>query len=158
MFPTIYIPGSEVLLHTVSYDIDAVSDAGFTAAAIKSAGYRLGASYGLLRPEDRVVVNLNLSGTFVAWSPWGIPADIGGNSGSNCAFATVFSDNTLQNTTVTGTPYDGYAAARAAFQSQHPDGVEFSGSADYWFGIQDTPVGDNSGGISITVQVYGRVR
>jgi hypothetical protein len=158
VFPTIYIPGSYVLLHTVNYDIDAVNDAGNTAAALKSAGYRLGASYAALRPEDRIVINLNLSGTYVAWSPWGIPADTGGNSGSTCGFCTVFTNNTLNNRIVTGTPYDGYAAARAAFQSQFPDGVEFTGSSDYWFGIQDTPVGDNSGGMSITVEVYGRER
>lgn len=158
MFPNFYFPGSDVLLATFDYDINAISDAGTSAAAIKTAGYQLTDSFPGLRAADRIVINLNLDGAFVAWSPWGIPADVGGNSGSTAGFAVVFPDNTISNNSASGAPHDGYAAARAQWLLDYPDGVEYTGKTDYWFGISDNPIGDNSGGQSITVQIFGRSR
>jgi len=160
VFPTIYIPGNDVLLGTTTYDLNAVSDSASSAAGAKSAGYHFtGAGFGGLRAEDRVVVTVNLSGTYIAWSPWGIPAYSGGNTGSSWGIARVNGvDDSIDVVSVTGAPYDGYAAARAAWMAQHPDGIEFTGSDEYWFFIHDSPTGDNSGGVSITVQVFGRSR
>jgi hypothetical protein len=158
MFPTIYIPGSNTLLFSVDYDINAITDAGISVAAMKLAGYQLTDDYPALSADDRIVITQRLDGIYVAWSPWGDPSPNNppGFTGASSGFA-VIKDNDVSYNNSTGT-YDGYEAARAAWMALHPNGIEHTGSTDYWFAISDTPLGDNSGGCSITVQVFGRAR
>lgn len=144
-----------VLLATYTYNISAVSDAGNTATAIKSAGYHLdGAGIGGLLSGDTISVRVNTAGTYIAWSPWGKPALAGADTGSYWKVAVINGvDNSISYANSGATIVDGYTAARAQALAAEP--FEFTGSTEYWFGIKDTPTSDNSGGCSITVEVWG---
>lgn len=143
----------QVLLATYNYNISAINDAGSGYAAIKAAGYHCdGASIGGLLADDTLIITVNMSGTFIAWSPWGLPAITVANSGSYWQFAVVRPDNTVSIIHAMSRQ-DGYVAARAVALADEP--FYLTGDTEYWFGISDTPTVDNSGGVSITVQVWG---
>lgn len=157
MFPTLYIPSGEVLLYTYEIDLDAIANAGSGVAAAKAAGVHVtGAEFGGLTAADRFVVTANLSGPYVAWSVWAAGQwYIGGNSGSSGRFHVVNGvDDSISTHGPSGSNYNGFAAARAAFMETEP--YVFSGSEEYWFFLADTPIGDNTGGMSLTARVYGR--
>jgi hypothetical protein len=137
---------------TYTFDLDAVSDGGTTAAAIVALGNSITVGSAL----DIVKITLNHAGSHVALSPWGVPAYSGGNTGSAVRVSVVkdSAGNGFTNYDSSNIHCNGYAAARDLWETDHPNGVSTSGGTTYYFGIQDSPIGDNSGGVSITVEVY----
>lgn len=145
------IPPGTAPYATYNYDIDATADGGNTAAAIRSNGF----TFNVNSVTDLVNINTNHAGAYVAYSVWGIPAYSGGDTGSSHTVSVVKGPDTSTITQFgAGSTNDGYAAARAAWESAYPNGVNVSGAGSYSIGIQDTPLGDNSGGYSVTVSVY----
>lgn len=142
------------LLYTYTYNINAKTDAGVNAAAIKTAGYHLtGAEFGGLQSDDTLVMRVNTSGSFIAWSPWGRPTLSGSNTGSIWRATVVNGVDDSLSYAGSGTLANGYVAARAIALAEEP--FQFTGSTEYWIGIRDTPVSDNTGGCSVTVEVWG---
>lgn len=136
---------------TQTIDLDAVSNAGATETAGIAAGFTL---TGFVA-GDRLIMKPNHAGPFIAYSPWGVPALGGPNTGTTYDFHVA--GNALaanaQTFVAAGAPFDGYVAARDAFESQFPAGVEVTGFTSYAFYIVDTPIADNSGGISLTITI-----
>jgi hypothetical protein len=95
---------------------------------------------------------------YVAWSPWGRPAYNAGlpaNSGSLNRVTIVEDTNWAgwYHVEVAGPlgtfgQFNGYEAARAAFGEQF-----ITGASSYTFFIRDTPLADNTGGLSILVEL-----
>jgi len=143
-------PGTEPYA-TYNFDIDATTDGGVGADEIRANGH----SFTVNSVTDLVNINTNHAGAFTAYSVWGVPAASGGNTGSQHDVDVVKGPSTSTVTTFgAGGPHDGYAAARAAWEAAYPNGANVSGAGQYYIGIADTPIGDNSGGYSVTVQVY----
>lgn len=153
--PVTFGAATPELLYTYTYDINAKTDSGINAAAIKTAGYHLtGTEFGGLQSDDTLVMKVNTSGSFIAWSPWGRPTLAGTNTGSVWQFEVVNGvDDSLTHVHSGAGLFNGYVAARAQALLDEP--FETTGSTEYWFGIADTPVSDNTGGVSITVEVWG---
>jgi hypothetical protein len=143
----------QVLLATYTYDLDSVADAAYTYAGIKSAGQHCdGASIGGLLAADTLIITVNTGGTFVAWSPWGRPAITIPNSGSIWYFFAVRPDDSGEQINPMSRQ-NGYAAAQAVALANEP--WYLTGDTEYWFGFLDSIISDNTGGCSITVQVWG---
>lgn len=146
------IPINSVNYTTVdTVDLNAVTN-GATSA---TGGLTVGVELTGFDPTDIVRVSMPAGGTYVAWSPWGDPSpancsdpDPGSRSGALHRF-WVIPDGVAANVFIVGdaTCHDGYEAARAAFGSRR-----FDGASTYEFYIQDSPVSDNSGGLSILVE------
>lgn len=149
------IPSSAISYTTLGIiDLDAVTNGAIDATAGLTAGDDGGFTFD---PADIVRVSLPTGQTFTAWSPWGVPAYSGSiHTGSANRFK-VIPDGVAANAFSVGDPvdtsgpgnhgYDGYETARAAF------GVRtFTGASAYTFYIDDDPVADNSGGLSIRVE------
>lgn len=141
------IPSSSVSYSTVGiYDIDAVSNAAHNATDGLSNGIEVAG----FDPSDIVRVSLPLGQTYVAFSVWGVPspANAPGNTGSQHWLNVIPGGVVADMFYVTDTDtYDGYEAARASF------GVHtFTGASSYILYIQDNPIGDNTGGLSVRVE------
>lgn len=117
-----------------------------TAAGLVSKGVTISG----FSPSDVLYLSQPPGQTYSGWSPWGRPnfSSFTASSGSYNKFWVLRDGNpaTLEQIG-DNTRYNGYAAAREAFI---PDTV--SGGSSYTFGIIDSPVGDNSGGLSILVE------
>ncbi|WLJ71134.1 hypothetical protein [Sphingomonas phage Carli] len=102
-------------------------------------------------PSDLLRLTMPPGQAYSAWSPWGVPPKTVPNTGSWTDFYVAKDGDPdrvvrLGSTTI----YDGYEAARSAFQP-----TILTGAASYTFFIMDSPFGDNSGGLSIKVSVLG---
>jgi hypothetical protein len=147
------IPSGAISYTTLGIiDLDAVTNAATTATGGLTAGIDVETALGaMLASTDIIRVSLPTGQTYVAWSPWGVPspADVVGQTGSRNDFC-VIPDATAGSMFRVGDNtalYDGYEAARAAL------GVHtFTGASAYKFYIQDNPISDNSGGLSIRVE------
>lgn len=106
-------------------------------------------------PTDTIIVHRDTtSPTWIAFSVWGQPNISGPSTGSTWR-VHVIKDGDINNVDsygVSGGPYDGYQAAADAFDAQFPDGMEITGAESYTFYIQDTPLFDNSGGLSMEIR------
>jgi hypothetical protein len=154
-----YSVTEDELLATYTYNIRSWVEAGTTVAALKAAGFHItGASIGGLLAADKLRFRANLAGTYIAWSRWSVPNVVGGNpnTGSTAILHVVHgaTPTTVNSVGPTYSYYDGYAAARAAFIAGEP--YEVTGSTEYWIGVYDSPIYDNSGGLSVTVEVWGQ--
>lgn len=149
----ILIPGdgSSGLIGTYYGDINAAVNAGSTATIMKGVP---GLDIDGLQATDTVEVSVNLDGTYIAMSVWGVPALGGSNTGSSYNLAVVENDETTYTAyNAAGGPFNGYAAARQAWIDQFGT-VTLTGATRYRFGVIDTPINDNSGGLSIVARVY----
>lgn len=155
MFPQFFLQGRR-LLATYNYDLDAKTVGG-TIATFKSGAHHItGASIGGLHADDTLRIKVWTGGAYVAWSPYGIPAYSGPGTGSVYSFNIANPDSnpaTYPPYVFSTTLQDGYAAARALGLAAEP--WEVTGYEEYWLGIYDDPMADNSGGISLTVEVWG---
>jgi hypothetical protein len=129
-------------------DLSATANAAHNASDAISLA--LGVTLGGFDPSDIVRVSLPAGQTYVAYSVWGVPspANEPGHTGSQHWF-NVIPDGVAGSMFYVGDllTYDGYAAARAAFGS-----TTFTGASAYTFYIQDNPISDNAGGLSILVE------
>lgn len=127
-------------------NIDASVHGGATATIMAANGVTVTG----FSPGQTISVSQPPGQTYSGWSPWGDPSPINsGSSGSKNNFWVIPDNNpALAFEVGAGTLYDGYEAARAAFGSQ-----SFGGYSTYTFGIIDTPIGDNSGGLSLLLEV-----
>ena len=117
-----------------------------TAAGLVSKGVKVTG----FSPSDVLYLSQPPGQTYSGWSPWGRPniSSFTSQSGSFNKFWVMRDDNPSTIEVIgDNTRYNGYAAAREAFV---PDTI--SGGSSYTFGIIDSPVGDNSGGLSILVE------
>lgn len=142
-------PVAPTSTHTINLSATA------NAATGPSGGLSVGVELTGLNATDVLVIKPNLAGPNVAWSPWGSPSPVGGMSGSVYRWSVIRNGDSgnVVDMGVSGT-YDGYTAARAAFMSARPNGQQLRGAGSYEFYIEDSPTGDNSGGLSLTVEVY----
>jgi hypothetical protein len=109
-------------------------------------------------PSNVLKLTLPPGQMYVAWSPWGRPAYSGSQpatSGSSNRLHVIKDGNTaVQTTFQTAGPYgtygqfNGYEAARAAWGEHY-----LTGASSYTFFIEDTPIYDNSGGLSVLVEL-----
>lgn len=141
------MPISPTPYATHTFDLDGVGDAATTLAGIIARGNHVSAA-----ASEVIIVTTNHSGTFIAFSPWGVPAMSGPHTGSQVRLSVV--RNSASMVHYTGPTADGYSAARTAFDSAYPDGIELTGYTSYYLGIQDSPISDNTGGCSFTVEIY----
>lgn len=139
------------LISSTNIDMDAVSDTFTTVSGLWS-GARAGLRFSCL-PTDFIRVKARIGGTYVAWSPWGSPPAAGGNSGSSFRFSLATSSSTREFYVDDAENIDGYEAARDLFLAEYPDGITFTGSSEYRMGFIDSPINDNSGGLSLTVEI-----
>lgn len=138
---------------TASYSINL--DAVTNGATSPSGGLSVGVAITGLNATDVLVIRPNLAGPHVAFSPWGDPSPVSGSSGAVYNFKVIRNGDTGNTREWSaGATFDGYAAARTGFMARYPNGVRTRGASSYEFYIEDSPVGDNSGGISLTVDVY----
>lgn len=143
--------GAEVPVGSV--DMDAIANCTDTIAN----GGAVGFEFDGFEPDDSIIIRRNPAGTYVAWSPWGVPALSGPLTGSTLRF------NILRGSTAggylnvedAGVPHDGYAAAAAYFDAQYPEGLVLTGYTSYVFFILDTLILDNTGGVSLYMTKRG---
>jgi hypothetical protein len=128
-------------------NVRASVNAGSTATAMLANGITVTG----FNPSNVIYVSQPPGQTYSGWSPWGDPSPVvPGSSGSSHSFYVIPDNNpALVFGVGTGAAnFNGYEAARAAF------GVHsFSGYSTYTFGMIDFPVGDNSGGVSLRLDV-----
>jgi len=107
--------------------------------------------YGLIvhaDPSESINLKLDLDGTYTAWGPWGplTPANEG-SSGAVTNLTVIPDDSEADAFVVNGNGvFAGAAAAAAAWVDQ-----VLTGYSKYQLVIIDTPLGDNTGGLSIIV-------
>lgn len=128
------------------------------AAASSTGAAAVGVIVNGLNPADNILMrpNLAVSATFIAWSPWGVPSPVGFHQGSVYKFEVIKDGVPASNVEFVnagGATLNGYVAARAAFISTFPSGVNLTGASAYTFWIFDTPITDNTGGISLEVLI-----
>lgn len=130
-------------------DIDAEANRWDTPAG----GLLVGITLSGFDPTDELRLTMPTGGTYVAWSPWGIPSPVNypaiPSSGSVNWFQ-IIKDGDVSTNATHGDPvgvYDGYEAARAAFVPE-----TITGASSYTFYIQDSLIANNSGGLSILVE------
>ena len=140
---------------TTTFDLDAITDAATSSSGLRAHGNKVTTQ----QADDILRITANHAGAYIAWSPWGAPVDTGGNNdGSTMEF-----DCALGESGTSGLSFDsqtdadnlnGYEAARADWEATYPNGATATGSTAYYFGIVDSPISDNTGGVSITVDVF----
>lgn len=136
---------------TETVNLNAAVNGGSTNAAGVAAGVTLTG----FSPDDILLLTLPKGQTYTAWSAWGVPAYSGNATGSLNLFRVARDGSTTDvelfgvghPTNINGA-WNGYEAARSAFGSAF-----VTGATDYTFFVFDNPLGDNSGGLSIKVQV-----
>jgi hypothetical protein len=150
------IPNGAISYTTLGIiDLDAVTNAATSATGGLTVGVDIETEFSVtLATTDIIRASLPTGQTYVAWSPWGVPAYTGSNSTGSANAFKVIPDGVAANAFGVGDVlfagphgYDGYEAARAAF------GVHtFTGSSSYIVYIDDSPISDNSGGLSLRVE------
>jgi len=135
---------------TYNVDLDGTSAGGSSASAIRSNGY----SFTTNSPYDLVRIKTWRAGTYIAYSSWGVPEYTGPSTGSNHRVTVVRGANNSLIHFPAGSDWDGYEAARLAWETAYPNGATISGATTYYVGLFDSPIGDNSGGMSLTIEVY----
>jgi len=146
--------GERILFQTHYIEINALSNAATSVSGMKSV-----AAYDIdgLETTDEIELSPNYEGLYIAWAPWGTPALAGANTGSSYTFRVVYdNDSTADTFGANAGPYDGYEAARQAFVTDSSP-VTLTGHGRYRFGIIDSLVSDNTGGISLIAKVYRRL-
>lgn len=147
-------PGERILFQTHYIDINALTNAATSVSGMKSVA---AADLTGLETTDEIELTPNYEGVYISWSPWGIPALAGANTGTSYSFRVVYDNQTTAAAFgPSGGPYNGYEAARDAFVDQASP-VVLTGYSRYRFGIIDDPIGDNSGGLSLIAKVYRRL-
>jgi hypothetical protein len=150
------IPSGAISYSTLGIiDLDAVTNAATSATGGLTAGIDVETELGAtLSPTDIIRLSLPTGQTFTAWSPWGSPANTGFHTGSASQFSVIPGGVAGDVFTVGNLPagwpssgYDGLETARAAFGTH-----TFTGASSYIFYIDDTPIDDNTGGLSIRVE------
>jgi hypothetical protein len=125
-------------------------EADVNGGTTNAAGIAAGVTIAGYLPDDIVTVDTYHAGPYVAFSPWGDPSPINpGDSGSSHTFRVSKDGSAVDVTSYTTGIHDGYAAARADWEADNPDGITLTGASSYTFFIFDDPIGDNSGGISL---------
>lgn len=127
-------------------NVRASVDGGANAAALASGGVTISG----FSPTDVLYLSQPAGQTYSGWSPWGRPniSSFTSQSGSFNRFWVIKDGNPATLTEFgSATRYDGYAAAREAFAP-----ASISGGSSYTFGMIDSPLSDNSGGVSILVE------
>lgn len=127
-------------------DLHSVTNAATSATGGLTAGIEVDG----FSPYDTVRVTMPSGGTYVSWSPWGDPSPADSGTSGTVNWFNVIPDGVAGDMFQVGdggTVYDGYEAARAAFGTR-----TFTGASSYVFYIQDSPIGDNTGGLSILVE------
>lgn len=139
------IPCGEGIVGVINLDGDV--HGGETAAQMLENGFTISG----FSPSQTINVSQPSGLTYSGWSPWGNPSPVvPGESGSSNRF-WVIPDNNPALIFVVGDPaatFDGYEAARAAFGSR-----SFGGYSTYTLGFVDTPYTDNSGGLSLLLEL-----
>ena len=164
MFPTFYIKRGQVLISTSTFNFSAITDctsAGSTVPTIISKSV----DSGVTLPTDLVEITWNTSGTYDGYSVWGRlnwSPSFPTNSGSFAGCNVLRGDNLANGIIYVGkgggtgpSPAGSYytaADAEAAFVASQP--YYLTGFNRYRFFIQDSPCGDNAGGVSIIVKIY----
>lgn len=137
---------------TYNFDLNSVTNAATSGSGAAAVGVSIEADPGSL-----VVITPNHSGPYVAWSPWGTPspANVPAHTGSVWRLNVMYDDNPSDTDDIwDGGTYSGYAAARAGFEAEYPGGFTIGAASKYTFYLEDSPILDNSGGVSFTVSVY----
>lgn len=126
-------------------NLDSTTDGGSDA----TAGLANGVTISGFNPADVLQLTLPTGQTWIAYSPWGVPALSGPQTGSVTTFKVIRDADTGDVSTFgEGGPFDGFEAARAAFTTAF-----ITGNSSYTFYIEDTPLADNAGGLSIQVDL-----
>lgn len=140
---------SEIPISTHFVNLDAISNAGNDTAW----GIGHGVTVSTDNSENRISIrpNMDAGATYIAISPWGIPELSGYHTGSTYQFNVIRDgvDDTFQGR---DDICDGYYAARQGFLDFIGNRI-LSGALNYIFYINDSPISDNSGGISLIVDV-----
>jgi hypothetical protein len=133
-------------LRTEFIDIHPITNAGTIFATGIANAVNLAVS-----PYEVVQLSMPSGLTYGGWSPWGVPspADSANHTGASHSFAVARNGSASQVTLIGGGIYDGYEAARGAF-----NGAVLSGAPEYNFFIYDKPLSDNTGGISLQADIY----
>lgn len=127
-------------------DLDAIANGGVDATAGLTSGVALSGFHA----DQVVTFSLPAGEAYVAWSPWGEPEIDGTDTGSRHRFEVIRDGDAGDMVQIgSSTLYDGYEAARAAFPGGGASSI--TGASSYTFFIRDTPLGDNSGGVSVRV-------
>jgi len=127
-------------------NVDADVHGGSTATSMLANGITVSG----FSPSDVLYLTQPPGQTYAGWSPWGNPGPpvTPGSRGAANQFWVVPDGNPALVMQI-GDPsasFAGYEAARQAF------GFEtITGYSSYTFGIIDSPLGDNSGGVSIRI-------
>lgn len=138
----------ETFIQTVN--LQATTDGGETSVE----GLAEGVTVSGIDPNDTLVVRRDTtSPTYIAYSVWGVPEISGPSTGSVWRFHVIYDEDTgdEEEFAAAGSPFDGFAAAAAAADAQFPNGIELTGHSSYTFYIQDTPMFDNEGGMSLDI-------
>lgn len=143
------------LLETRYIDLDAIANAAYGSSGGQPSP-QTGAGVEIVtnNPLATLTVrpNLDPDATYIAYSYWGIPAFSGGNTGSSYRFNIIREGASELNQLGVFYGYDGYEAARAAFIAEVGE-VVASGAPKYTFYIKDDPISDNSGGLSLEIDI-----
>ncbi|MEL6220750.1 MAG: hypothetical protein AAFR79_20245, partial [Pseudomonadota bacterium] len=116
-----------------------------------AAGVSAGITYSGFSPTDIVTASLVPGIGEGAWSPWGVPALSGPQTGALTRFSIAPDGDPGQAVEVGGlAPRDGYANAAADFV---PGAV--SGGSSFVVYIVDTPVSDNTGSFGVALSTGG---
>jgi len=137
------------LLRTEYIDLDSIANASSTSAGAAAVGVLLSD----VAAGNRVEVTAVADGTYTGWSPWGEPELDGPLTGSIYRWRIIKNGDldTDDDYGPSGTQ-DGYAGALAAMQAVEP--VLVTGATEYLFYISDSPIEDNTGGVSLKVDIY----
>lgn len=150
---------STVPYATYNFDIDADVDAATTSTGLVSTGYHIQTQ----NAGDIVKLTHWEGGSYQSFSPWGDPSPLNpddpnpSNRSGAGVHLTYYRANVFNSGVIFGGWADGYAAGLAAFEEAFPDGATFSGDTDYYLGVVDSPIGDNSEGMSFTASLYSSV-
>lgn len=126
---------------------------------IPGDGYLNGITISGYKTSDVLLLSLPSAETFISWSPFGLPAydpNYPNSSGSTNHFCVLKGEDATSYEMLGnsgglgdgGAYYNGYEAARAGFVE-----TTITGFTQYTFFILDGLIEDNTGGLSIKVQV-----
>ena len=155
MFPPFPLSSGEVpdppqvLLDTFNVDLNAITRVASSVATAKANGYHIdGAGIGGLQAADTIIITMWTGGSYVAYTFTGAATNYADKFGV-CHGV----DDSLVVYATSATNKATAALARAAAQAKEP--FYLTGSTEYWLYISDSYAPDNTGGVSLTVQVWG---
>ena len=137
------------LLHTYNINLNAKVNGGNTVAQAKANGYHVdGSAFGGLLTGDTLYVRIWTGGSYVAFT----------FTGALTNFADRFGvchgvDNSLVQYATAAVNKATALDARNEAQAGEPYAI--TGSTSYWFYISDSYLPDNTGGVSLEIQVWG---